>query len=101
MFSRSAFRFSKGEFKKSSALLGATALVGGGTVCASSLCQPKCAARCDGEEIALSAALGMFAGGTIAWLWEKKKTNAVTEKFENYWPKNILILCGPPGCGKG
>lgn len=31
-------------------------------------------------------------------------TNAkeeVEEKFATYWPRNIMILFGPPGCGKG
>lgn len=79
---------------------GTAAIIGGGTMM-STVCQPKCEAKCDGEEIVAAAALGALAGGTITWLWEKKKTAAAQEKFEVYWPKSIMILFGPPGCGKG
>lgn len=29
------------------------------------------------------------------------KAKEVEEKFELFWPRNIMILFGPPGCGKG
>lgn len=29
------------------------------------------------------------------------KAKEVEQKFADFWPRNILILFGPPGCGKG
>ncbi|CAJ1962258.1 unnamed protein product [Cylindrotheca closterium] len=31
----------------------------------------------------------------------KKAVKAVEDKFGTYWPRNIMILFGPPGAGKG
>lgn len=96
MFSRSAMRLSR-----RAKLAGSLAMLVGGGVVTNSVCQPKYEAKCEGEEIIAAAGVGALAGGIVGWMWEKKNTDAVKEKFETYWPKNILILCGPPGCGKG
>jgi len=74
--------------------------VGGGMI-TNSFCQPTCQPKPEGEEIIAAAAVGGLTGGLIGWMWQKKNSDAALEKFEKYWPKTILILCGPPGCGKG
>lgn len=102
MLARSVLRVAKPLARRSRMKLatGATMVVGGGTMM-SSFSQPRCEAKCEGEEIIAAAAVGALAGGILGWMWEKKKTDAVQDKFETYWPRSILILCGPPGCGKG
>lgn len=102
MLARSALRVAK-PFARRNRMKLATAgtmVVGGGTMM-SSFCQPSCEAKCEGEEIIAAAAVGALAGGILGWMWEKKKTDAVQDKFETYWPRSILILCGAPGAGKG
>jgi len=104
MFSRSALKFSQSfpmHSRSAMKLVAGTALVTGGGTMMSSFSQPICEAKCEGEEVILAGAVGALAGGIAGWLWEKKKTDAVQEKFETYWPRSILILCGPPGAGKG
>jgi len=39
---------------------------------------------------------GLFSGGDVEDAVKKTET-----KFATYWPRNIMILFGPPGAGKG
>jgi len=90
-----------------------------GTVSAQSRrCASSSAARATAEEskrnVALLAAatatgLGLFAtareseANNAQCLFGKSESAAgkVEEKFATYWPRNIMILFGPPGAGKG
>jgi len=62
------------------------------------------------------AAAGIFVGASVLGCSLKKEektrngiiekltgnpAKAVEEKFGTYWPRNIMILFGPPGAGKG
>jgi len=72
----------------------------------------------DGERRSsqLVAAAGIFVGASVLGCSLKKEektrngiiekltgnpAKAVEEKFGTYWPRNIMILFGPPGAGKG
>jgi len=58
--------------------------------------------ECEGEAALAGAALGGAAvGGFIGYWFQKQQTVKVTEKFENYWPRKIMVLFGKPGAGKG
>jgi adenylate kinase len=57
---------------------------------------------CDGAAGAAVAAVGgAVIGAVAAWFVQKQETAAVQEKYETYWPRNILMLFGAPGAGKG
>eukprot|EP00591_Stephanopyxis_turris_P002005 CAMPEP_0195524200 /NCGR_PEP_ID=MMETSP0794_2-20130614/23888_1 /TAXON_ID=515487 /ORGANISM="Stephanopyxis turris, Strain CCMP 815" /LENGTH=311 /DNA_ID=CAMNT_0040654375 /DNA_START=39 /DNA_END=974 /DNA_ORIENTATION=+ len=49
----------------------------------------------------LALAASQVAGGKETTSNESTDAKALEEKFATFWPRNILILFGPPGCGKG
>lgn len=76
------------------------ASVGGGAILTSSAFNQQ-SSSCDAKTSVAAALGGAVLGGVVAYLTQKKETDQVTEKFETYWPRKIMILFGAPGAGKG
>lgn len=49
----------------------------------------------------VASAGGLVLGGVLGWYLQKAETDKLTEKYDKYWPRKILILFGAPGAGKG
>jgi len=79
---------------------GASAALGAGALAFSFKKEEK-EAKCDATEVLAAVAGGFLIGGAVEWYLQQQKVAQVTEKFENYWPRKIMILFGAPGAGKG
>jgi len=44
---------------------------------------------------------GVALGGAVQYYRGQDEVKKVTDKFETYWPRKIMILFGAPGAGKG
>jgi len=44
---------------------------------------------------------GAVAGGVLGWYLQSQETQKVTDRYQTYYPRKILILFGPAGAGKG
>lgn len=81
--------------------LGATAAMTGTALAFSNKKEEvKCAP--DAPTEVLAAAVGGFLiGGAVEWYLQQQEIAKVTQKYETYWPRKIMILFGAPGAGKG
>ena len=61
------------------------------------------AVRCDTDAVTVGAAVlgGLAVGGAGGYFFGKSHAEAVTERYEKYWPRKIMMLFGAPGAGKG
>jgi len=61
------------------------------------------ATRCETDAVALGAAVlgGALVGAGGCWMNMKGKAQAEKDKYSTYWPRNIMMLFGAPGAGKG
>jgi len=58
--------------------------------------------ECEGEAALAGAALGGAAlGGLFGYYFQKRETDKIQSKFEQYWPRKIMVIFGKPGAGKG
>jgi adenylate kinase len=48
-----------------------------------------------------AAVAGTVVGGLAGWYLQSRETHKVQDRLENYWPRKIMVLFGPPGVGKG
>ena len=55
----------------------------------------------DTATTAAAAVLGLAAGYAAKSVTSGPSGEDVQAKYQNYWPRKILILFGPPGAGKG
>lgn len=63
--------------------------------------EAECQAQADSSQVAAAAIGGAIAGGVAGYMVEKNEVEALQKKFEDYWPRKIMILFGAPGAGKG
>lgn len=61
------------------------------------------AVRCETDAVALGAAVlgGALAGAGGVWMSMKGNAQAEKDRYTTYWPRNIMMLFGAPGAGKG
>lgn len=61
-------------------------------------------ANCQSDAVELAGAVlgGLAIGGAAGYfLGQKKGAEATAEKYQQYWPRKIMMLFGAPGAGKG
>ena len=58
---------------------------------------------CETDPAALGAALagGLAAGAVGGYFFGKQQGESISEKYEKFWPRKIMMLFGAPGAGKG
>jgi adenylate kinase len=97
--STQARRVAQDSRSKTGATFAATGLVGASA--ALYFAQRKKQADCDSSQVAAAAIGGAIAGGVAGYMVEKSEVESLQKKFEDYWPRKIMILFGAPGAGKG
>lgn len=59
-------------------------------------------AKCEAPtEVLMALGGGLLLGFSLEWYLQQKEIAKITNKFETYWPRKIMILFGAPGAGKG
>lgn len=102
MFGRASRAFGPAarQFSRQQArFFGATAALGVG---ATAFSFKKEEAKCEAPtEVLMALGGGLLLGFSLEWYLQQKEIAKVTNKFETYWPRKIMILFGAPGAGKG
>ncbi|CAJ1413458.1 unnamed protein product [Effrenium voratum] len=65
--------------------------------------RPALQVACETDPAALGAALagGLAAGAVGGYFFGKQQGESISEKYEKFWPRKIMMLFGAPGAGKG
>jgi len=100
MFSRLAFRtLPRLATRHTRTRLGG-ALAFGGLV-AGGFTNSRCAEAESQTVVAGAVVAGAIAGGVLGWYLQMQETQKVSDRYQTYYPRKILILFGPAGAGKG